>query len=316
MPLLNKLTSNLKNWNKPIVSWFGRAAILKMNALPRPLYILQTIPIQVPLAFFNTYKNICSRFLWVVRKPRISFKQLSQPKRLGGIGLPDLLNYYTAVHLSRIVDWNVHSSYKDWVPLDLLQRLGPPGSIYHHPYLESLPWTTPLHIPSKTCLHPLIGLTLHCSCRICSQTTLSSIPGPLTSVKINPDFPPGMHCHFFTNRWSQNQIRAHQFFHQGKLLTASHLSTQLKKHLSPLDILTACTLSKIIRQKLIMLKTNYSLLNALHSENTPKLSYICHTHPLIFADLQSNDSTACKHWEGSLPLTFNRELGTIFSKYP
>lgn len=118
MPILNKLTSDLNNCKKLIFSWFGRAAILKMNALPRLLYILQTVPIHVPPAFFKTYKSLCSRFIWVECRPRISYTQLALPKHLDGICLPELLNYYKAIHLFRIIDWNVHASYKDWVNLE------------------------------------------------------------------------------------------------------------------------------------------------------------------------------------------------------
>lgn len=220
MPILNKLTSDLKNWNKPIFSGFGRAAILKMNALPRLLYILQTIPIHVPPAFFKTYKSICSRFPWSERKPKISFTQLTQPRHLGGIGLPDLLNCYKAIHLSRIIDWNVHSVYKDWVSLEASATTLP---------LEPLPWTTIRHIPAETRLHILIGPTLQSFNKVCTQTVLSSIPGPLTFIKLNPDFPPGMYCHFLTDHWSHEQILVHQFYNQGKFQSASHLATQMKK---------------------------------------------------------------------------------------
>lgn len=128
MPILK---SDIKICNKPIFSWFDRAAILKMNALPRLLHIMQTVPIHILPAFFKTYKRLCSRFLWRERRPRISYAHPTLPKHLGGIGLPGLLNYYKTIHLSRIIDWNVHASYKDLVYLE--------ASFTAHP-LRSLPW--------------------------------------------------------------------------------------------------------------------------------------------------------------------------------
>lgn len=170
-----------------------------MNALPRLLYILQTASIHVPPTFFKTYKSLCSRFLWGERRPRISYTQLALPKHSGGVGLPELLKYYKAIHLSRISDWDVHASYKDWVNLE--------ASFTDLP-LRSLPLTLERHIPLEILSHPLIRPTIQCFCNVCKHTSLSSIPGPLTSIKINPEFPPGMHHQFLTDCWSKDQILA------------------------------------------------------------------------------------------------------------
>lgn len=140
LPILTKLTTDLKNWNRPVFSWFGRATILKMNALPRMLYILQTVPIHIPLAFFKSYRSLSSNFIWGGHKARIKYTHLTLPKYLGGIGLPDLQNYYKAVHLTRILDWNLHTSSKDWVGLeDSFSKL----------HLASVPWILDRHIPPE-----------------------------------------------------------------------------------------------------------------------------------------------------------------------
>lgn len=55
--LLQKIQVDLKKWSSGYFSWFGRAAIIKMNILPRILYLLQTIPIKIPPKFFIAYQK-------------------------------------------------------------------------------------------------------------------------------------------------------------------------------------------------------------------------------------------------------------------
>lgn len=191
-----------------------------MNALPRLLFVLQTVPIRPPPAFFKAYKTVCTKFLWGDRRSRISFSKLTQPKQLGGIGLPDLHNYYTAIHLSRILDWNVHSPYKNWVSLEDLFSTLP---------IASLPWMVPNHFLVAIRQHPLIEPTLHYFRKLCAQTAISSSTGPLTPIKSNPDFPLGISRQFLLDIWSSDQVRIHQFFHNRKLLFALHLADMMVK---------------------------------------------------------------------------------------
>lgn len=100
-----------------------------------------------PVAFFGSYKNICTKYLWDNHRPRISYDLLSLPKQKGRIGLPNLKNYYHACHFSRIPDWSIHGKLKDWVEIE--------ASFAQLP-LNSLPWLPPIisqqnsaHIPQS-----------------------------------------------------------------------------------------------------------------------------------------------------------------------
>lgn len=98
--------------------WFGRVAIVKMNILPRILYLLQTIPIKLPPIFFFTYKRLCLNFLWAAKQARIRWGKWVTPKWKGGIGLPDIQKYYWSCHLARIIDWHLHSKTKAWINVE------------------------------------------------------------------------------------------------------------------------------------------------------------------------------------------------------
>lgn len=96
-------------WNSINVSWFGRAALVKMSLLPRILYIMQT----VPQAFFSTYRKTCTQFVWRHKHPQMTFSRLILPKHKGGIGLPVLYGYY-------IKDWVALERSQTSLPLGLL----------------------------------------------------------------------------------------------------------------------------------------------------------------------------------------------------
>lgn len=57
VPLLQSLQQDLTSWRTMLLSWFGRAAAIKMNLLPQVLYMLQAIPMHLPGAFFASLRS-------------------------------------------------------------------------------------------------------------------------------------------------------------------------------------------------------------------------------------------------------------------
>uniref|UniRef100_A0A8C5QN25 Reverse transcriptase domain-containing protein n=1 Tax=Leptobrachium leishanense TaxID=445787 RepID=A0A8C5QN25_9ANUR len=104
-PLWAAVCRDLVSWRPMRVSWLGKISILKMNILPRLLYLFQALPIQVPAAFLDRARSFCSRFIWGASRARLSGRLLSRPKSAGGLALPDLDGYYRAAHLVRVVEW-------------------------------------------------------------------------------------------------------------------------------------------------------------------------------------------------------------------
>lgn len=70
LTILEGMCKDMHSWNSINVFWFGRAAFVKMLLLLCILYILQMVPIHVPLSFCSTYKRVCSRFIWRQKKTR------------------------------------------------------------------------------------------------------------------------------------------------------------------------------------------------------------------------------------------------------
>ena len=55
--LITEIMKDLNRWKGNTLTWFGRINTLKMNMVPRLLYILYTVPIQLPQIFFKKIRK-------------------------------------------------------------------------------------------------------------------------------------------------------------------------------------------------------------------------------------------------------------------
>uniref|UniRef100_A0A8C5MF76 Reverse transcriptase domain-containing protein n=1 Tax=Leptobrachium leishanense TaxID=445787 RepID=A0A8C5MF76_9ANUR len=117
-PLLNALEADLTAWTYSHVTWFGRIQVIKMNILPRVLYLLQTLPISVPPAFFKKLQTLFRWYVWSGKSPRIRLPLLTRPKSEGRVAMPHIRNYYYACHLQRIMEWGAAPPDKLWVAVE------------------------------------------------------------------------------------------------------------------------------------------------------------------------------------------------------
>jgi len=91
----------------------GKTNCVKMNVLPKLLYLFRSLPIFLPKCFFQSTNRLLSSFIWGGKKPRITIRRelLERPKKDGGLALLNLLNYYWAANLQNVVYW-FHSSHR------------------------------------------------------------------------------------------------------------------------------------------------------------------------------------------------------------
>lgn len=134
--------------------------------------------------------------------------------------MPDLYNYYTACHLTRIADWNIHSFKKAWVSLEKDFSSRP---------LHLLPWLPQKSWPHSLLTHPLNHPSLLAISKAIRGGILASILGPLTTLRGNPDFRPGETDNFLPFE----DVLAQQFYSDGKPIPLDKLRTTTKMALFP-----------------------------------------------------------------------------------
>ena len=105
-PLFSNVKKDIEKWNLiPYFSLTARIETIKMNILPRFLYLFQTLPVYIPNNLFAEWDKTISRFIWQGQRPRIRFKTLQLSKERGGWGLPSLKNYFISSQVKTLLYW-------------------------------------------------------------------------------------------------------------------------------------------------------------------------------------------------------------------
>uniref|UniRef100_A0A3Q2ZLE5 Reverse transcriptase domain-containing protein n=2 Tax=Kryptolebias marmoratus TaxID=37003 RepID=A0A3Q2ZLE5_KRYMA len=111
-----EIRRDIRRWDVLTLDFSSRIEAIKMNVLPRLLYLFLALPIEIPDRQFKTWNQISSRFIWNGKKPRIKFDILQLEKEKGGMALPDFREYYHAAQISPIMnisDKNYEAKWKN-----------------------------------------------------------------------------------------------------------------------------------------------------------------------------------------------------------
>lgn len=104
-PLFEKTINDFSRWSHLHLSLAGRVNIIKMNILPKFLFLFQCIPIFINKSFFRQLDREIGRFIWNKKPPRIKKDFLQRPKHVGGMGLPNFQYYYWACNIRTLSFW-------------------------------------------------------------------------------------------------------------------------------------------------------------------------------------------------------------------
>ena len=120
LKLLEQTKLDLKRWIDLPLSLIGRINTIKMNILPKFIYLFQCVSINVPKNFFKELNKIITSFIWQRKNPRVKLISLQAPYSKGGLNLPNFRNYYLASQFRSIWIWLHAEQNSDvrWVPIE------------------------------------------------------------------------------------------------------------------------------------------------------------------------------------------------------
>uniref|UniRef100_A0A8C5MY11 Reverse transcriptase domain-containing protein n=1 Tax=Leptobrachium leishanense TaxID=445787 RepID=A0A8C5MY11_9ANUR len=200
--ILRSFHSDLSDWTSKHISWLGRVAVLKMNLLPRLLYLFHALPIAIPASFFQKFQKEILQFIWPRGRPRVGIAVLCRPKSRGGLALPDVKQYYIACHLLRIVDWSASEPNKRWLDLERVLSGDP---------LWAVPWFPPVTRRVAPSDPDPVAITLRIWHRSKMTYGLSTAISPLLPLNHNPRLPAGVLPSLCTRLTGTRRLRAMDF---------------------------------------------------------------------------------------------------------
>lgn len=209
--LIKQIKNDLIRWEILPLSLLGRIEVIRMNLLPRFLFLFQSLPVSVPISEFNKIDKLISKFIWQKKKPRIKFKTLLLPKEKGGLGLPNLKYYYWAAQLNAIVAWTTNDKESGWVEIEQ-------STIKRIP-LTILPFISIKRVPKKKIDNEWIKHTLKIWTKIKKMFGGPESISRAMPIVGNNDFLPSMWDSGF-KIWADNGLRTINQLFSGKEIKA------------------------------------------------------------------------------------------------
>lgn len=118
-PLLSSIKQDFERWDFLPLSLGGRINVIKLNILPKLLYLFQCVPIFLTKSFFSNLNNHISSFIWNKKHPRIKKNILQKPRSQGGMALPNFMYYYWAANIRALLYWmRNNTSSPSWKTLE------------------------------------------------------------------------------------------------------------------------------------------------------------------------------------------------------
>lgn len=184
-PLVGRIKKDLITWHSLPISFLGRINVIRMNILPKFLYLFQSLPCYLANPFFKDINKHLSKFIWNNKMPRINFNKLTKPKEKGGIALPNLQFYYWSAQVKHMVSWYNERTDSMWVNIEATVCAPLP--------IKFLPFIKNFRKIKNISTNPIILNTLLVWRDVRTYLKIPANLSLLSPIAYNPDFPISLH---------------------------------------------------------------------------------------------------------------------------
>jgi hypothetical protein len=181
--LIREIKADVLKWEILPLSLVGRIETVRMNILPRLLFLFNSLPVKVPMAAFGNLDNLILRFVWQNKKARVRLKTLLLPKQKGGLNLPNIKYYYWAAQMRTLKAWMTNDIETGWV--DIEQNSFPSVPLGALPFMSPASWKK-LKIDNEW-----IKFTVKTWMVIRKQLSILNSLSRALKIAVMPEFPPG-----------------------------------------------------------------------------------------------------------------------------